>query len=165
MAASSHRMTGRKQHRGAWSHVVWLTVWSAGATLLPAAAPPPGWDPGILPVGSGLGQPCPPPPLFHTPPAELSTHSVWRDLSPQPPGQLLPGRGRQPAGQRTPGPGDTKTPGHARQKGRKKNSGFGRGAPQGGEGTSCPCSSAHVQGKAFWVTEDAGREGHLLAPN
>lgn len=47
-----------------------------------------------------------------TPPAELCTHSIWRDLSPQPQGLLLPGRGRWPDGQRTPGPAETKAPGH-----------------------------------------------------
>lgn len=53
------------------------------------------------------------------PPAKLRSHRIWRDSSPQPQGQFLPGRGTQPGGQRTPGPGETKALGQLCHKGHK----------------------------------------------
>ena len=89
------------------------TAWSAHAVPSLAA---PNWGPGIPPVGRGallVLLSLPPPP------AELSSHRIWRDLSPQPQGQFLPGRGRQLGGQRTPGPGETKALGQLYRKGHK----------------------------------------------
>lgn len=97
------------------------TAWSAHAVPSLVA---PSWGPGIPPVGRGalLGLLSLPPPL-----AKLRSHRIWRDSSPQPQGQFLPGRGTQPGGQRTPGPGETKALGQLYPKGHKGTQTLGVG--------------------------------------
>lgn len=139
---SSHRMAGRKQHHGACFQVAWPTAWSARAFPLPAAPQLGPWHPF---GGQWPGGPLPSPHPSHTPPAEFSTHSIWKNLRPRPQGHLLPGRGSQSDGQRTPGPGEPK-PQVTRPEEQKKNSGFGCWAPPHGEEAFYLPSSAHSPG-------------------